>query len=153
MPSVTPPTPTPESGCDATGNAGYESTVLDLIHQERQNQGLPAYTLSVQLRSVARDHSQDMACNAFFSHTGSDGSSVGDRVSAADYTWSWVGENIFATSAASSIAPQQAFDWWMNSSGHRANILSVNYTEIGIGYVYSADSTYGSYFTAVFARP
>jgi len=157
QPSPTPQQPTQtdtgSTACAATGNPGYETTVLDLINQERQNQGLPAYALSGQLRSAARGHSQDMACNEFFSHTGSDGSSVGDRVSAEGYGWSWVGENIFATSISSSAAPQQAFDWWMNSPGHRANILNVNFTEIGIGYVYSAESTYGSYFTAVFARP
>ena len=90
-----------------------------------------------------------MACNNYFSHTGSDGSGVGDRVSAEGYDWSWVGENIFATCSSSSSAPQQAFDWWMKSTGHKANILNINFTEIG----YSADSTYGSYFTAVFARP
>jgi uncharacterized protein YkwD len=94
-----------------------------------------------------------MACNDYFSHTGSDGSNVGDRVLAEGYRWSWVGENIFATSTSSSAAAQQAFDAWMASSGHRANILSSDFTEIGIGYVYSADSAYGSYFTAVFARP
>ena len=157
QPSPTPQQPTPtETGstaCAATGNPGYETTVLDLINQERQNQGLPAYASSGGLRSAARGHSQDMACNEFFSHTGSDGSSVGDRVSTEGYDWSWVGENIFATSGSLSAAPQQAFDWWMNSPGHRANILNVNFTEIGIGYVYSAESTYGSYFTAVFAQP
>lgn len=94
-----------------------------------------------------------MACNDYFSHTGSDGSSVADRVEAEGYSWSWVGENIFATSVSSSAAAQQAFDAWMDSSGHRANILSDQFTEIGIGYVYSSESAYGSYFTAVFARP
>jgi uncharacterized protein YkwD len=94
-----------------------------------------------------------MACNDFFSHTGSDGSSVGDRVLRQGYVWSWVGENIFATGNTSSGAPQQAFDWWMNSSPHRANLLSPNYVDIGIGYIYSSGSSYGGYFTAVFARP
>lgn len=154
-PTATPVTPavTPEAGCDATGNEAYESTLLDLINEARANQGLPAYSLSSHLRSAARSHSADMACNDYLSHTGSDGSSVGERVSAEGYDWSWVGENIFATSSSSSSAPQQAFDWWMNSTGHKANILNVNFTEIGIGYMYRADSTYGSYFTAVFARP
>lgn len=156
-PSPTPQQPTPtESGgtaCDPTGNSGYENTVLDLINQARQDQGLSPYNLSGQLRAAARSHSQDMACNDTFSHTGSDGSSVGDRVSAEGYSWSWVGENIFATSSSSSAAAQQAFEGWMDSSGHKANILSSNFTEIGIGYSYTADSAYGSYFTAVFARP
>ncbi len=124
-----------------------------MINQERQGRGLQPYSLQGQLQAAARIHSTDMACNDFLSHTGSDGSSVRDRVEAQGYSWSWIGENIFATSNQSASAPQSAFDWWMNSDLHRANLLSPNYTEIGIGYRYSADSSYGGYFTAVFARP
>ncbi|MEK6587433.1 MAG: CAP domain-containing protein, partial [Chloroflexota bacterium] len=119
----------------------------------RDAQGLLSYTLQGQLAAAAQGHSTDMACNGFFSHTGSDGSNVGQRVNAQGYSWSWVGENIFATSDTSSQAPQSAFTWWMNSSAHRANLLSPNYTEIGLGYIYVAGSPYGGYFTAVFARP
>jgi uncharacterized protein YkwD len=126
---------------------------LGLINAERQGQGLAAYSMQSQLQAAARLHSTDMACNGIFGHTGSDGSSVRDRVERQGYSWSWIGENIFATSNHSSSAPQQAFDWWMNSAPHLANLLSPNYTEIGIGYVYLAGSPYGGYFTAVFARP
>jgi len=58
-----------------------------------------------------------------------------------------------ATGETSPNPPQRAFTWWMNSAPHRANLLSPNYTDIGLGYAYSADSSYGGYFTAVFARP
>jgi uncharacterized protein YkwD len=126
---------------------------LGLINAERQDQGLAAYSMQSQLQAAARLHSADMACNGIFGHTGSDGSSVRDRVERQGYSWSWIGENIYATSNHSSSAPQQAFDWWMNSAPHRANLLSPNYIEIGIGYVYLAGSPYGGYFTAVFARP
>jgi len=94
-----------------------------------------------------------MACNSFVSHTGSDGSTVRDRIARQGYSWTWAGENIYATGNTSSSAPQQVFDWWMNSAPHRANLLSPNYTDIGLGYMYSPDSNYGGYFTAVFARP
>jgi uncharacterized protein YkwD len=126
---------------------------LGLINQERQNQGLRPYAMQSQLRAAARAHSTDEACNGFLSHTGSDGSSVRDRVEREGYSWSWIGENIFATGDTSSGAPQRAFDWWMNSAPHRANLLSPNYTEIGIGYMYLAGSGYGGYFTADFAKP
>ena len=126
---------------------------MGLINDERAAQGLPAYAAQGQLQTAARLHSTDMACNSFLSHTGSDGSTVGMRVAAQGYSLSWVGENILATSDTSSQAPQSAFDWWMNSPDHRANLLSPNYTEIGIGYIYVAGSPYGGYFTAVFARP
>jgi len=148
-----PPTATSAAACSPTGNTGFESTLLGLINQERTNQGLAAYNLQSQLQAAARLHSTDMACNDFLSHTGSDGSTSHDRIVRQGYTPSWWGENIFATGDTSSGAPQRAFTWWMNSALHRANLLSPNYTDIGLGYMYSADSSYGGYFTAVFARP
>lgn len=147
-----PPTDTPESTCTLTGNSGFENTLLGLINAERQNQGLRAYSMQGQLQAAARVHSADMACNSFISHTGSDGSGVRDRVGRQGYSWSWIGENIFSTGTTSSSAPQVAFDWWMNSAPHRANLMSPNYTEIGLGYRYNPDTRRG-YFTAVFARP
>lgn len=151
--TLAPPTATPAADCAATGNSAFESRLLELINAERVSRGLGAYRLQSQLQSAARRHSQDMACNGFLSHTGSDGSSVRDRVEQEGYDWSWIGENLFATGDTSSSAPQRAFDWWMNSAPHRANLLSPNYTEIGLGYRYLAGSGYGGYFTAVFARP
>ena len=148
-----PATSTAPSTCDATANSGFEDTLLGLINQERQNRGLAPYGLQSQLRAAARAHSTDMACNSFLSHTGSDGSTVRSRVEREGYRWSWIGENIFASGDTSSGAPQRAFDWWMNSTPHRANLLSPNYTEIGLGYMYRSASAYGGYFTAVFARP
>ena len=121
-----------------------------MINTERQSQGLTPYDSQGQLQAAARGHSTDMACNNFFLQTGSDDSSVGDRVSAQGYSWSSVGENIFAGGSAT---PQSAFDWWMNSAPHRANLLHANFTEIGIGYIDEPNSQYQGYFTAVFARP
>jgi uncharacterized protein YkwD len=151
--TIPAPTATPSGACSPGGNSGFESTLLGLINAERESQDLDPYSAQGQLQAAARGHAADMACNHFFSHTGSDGSSVGQRVNAQGYSWSWVGENIFATSNSSSSAPQQAFDWWMNSTLHRANLLSPNYTQIGLGYVHLAGSDYGGYFVAVFARP
>jgi uncharacterized protein YkwD len=152
-PTGAPATPTEERDCAPSGNSSFETVLLGLINAERESRGLHAYRLQSQLQSAARRHSRDMACNAFVSHTGSDGSSVRDRVEEEGYDWSWIGENIFATGDTSSAAPQRAFEWWMNSAPHRANLLSPNYTEIGIGVVYLSGSGYGGYFTAVFARP
>jgi uncharacterized protein YkwD len=154
-PSATsaPPTSTTAPDCNPAGNPGFEGALLDLVNAERLRQGLTAYNANGQLQAAARLHSTDMACNGFLSHTGSDGSSVGDRVQRQGYSWSWVGENIYASGNTSAGAAQQAFDWWMNSAPHRANLLSPNYVDIGIGYEYWAGSPYGGYFTAVFARP
>lgn len=151
-PSATslPPSATPDPSCTAALNASYEITLLGLINQERVDQGLPPYNSNSQLQAAARGHSIDMACNGYFSHTGSDGSNVGQRVNAEGYSWSWVGENIYAGTSAT---PQSAFTWWMNSAPHQANLLNSNYVDIGIGYVYEPSSPYGGYFTTVFAKP
>jgi len=150
--TAAPPAPTltpTASTCDAAAVASVEAQVVDLINAERGAQGLAAYTVDSSLRAAARVHAADMACNHFTSHTGSDGSSVRDRVERQGYTWSWIGENYFIGGGNA----QTAFNWWMNSTPHRANLLSPNYTQFGVGYVYDADSDYGGYFVVVFAKP
>jgi uncharacterized protein YkwD len=148
--TVAPPTSTTASTCASTGNGAFESTLLSLINQERQDRGLDSYDAQGQLQAAARIHSADMACNGFVSHTGSDGSGVRDRVERQGYDWSWIGENIYCTGDTSGGAPQRVFDWWMNSAPHQANLMSPNYTDIGLGYIYAASR---GCFTAVFARP
>lgn len=120
-----------------------------MINDARQAQGLHPLSAQGQLTAAARTHSDDMACNDFISHTGSDGSRPSDRVTAQGYSFSWIGENIFAGSSS----PQTTFEWWMDSEPHRNNILHGNYTEIGIGYGYLSGSRYSNHYTAVFARP
>jgi uncharacterized protein YkwD len=116
---------------------------------ERANAGLSALSPQGQLGSAAQLHSEDMACNNYFSHTGQNGSDVGSRVQGQGYNWSSVGENI----AAGYSSPENVVAGWMKSPGHKANILGADYTEIGIGYAFSENSDYGSYWTAVFASP
>jgi uncharacterized protein YkwD len=135
--------------CNPSGNSAYESQLIALINQERADEGLPPLSGQSQLTSAARIHSADMACNGFFSHISPTTGSPFDRIAAQGYSFSAAGENIAAgySSAASTV------ETWMNSAGHRANILSANYVHIGIGYAYWEDSTYGAYWTAVFASP
>ncbi|MFZ5884806.1 MAG: CAP domain-containing protein, partial [Chloroflexota bacterium] len=135
--------------CPYQTNPSYEARVLELINIERAKVGLPALLSQSQLATAARLHSADMACNNFFSHTGSDGASLSERVERQGYSWLYLGENI----AAGYPTPESVVDAWMNSSGHRANILNANYTEIGIGYAYWYDSTYGAYWTTDFGKP
>ncbi|NPV75550.1 MAG: hypothetical protein HPY59_04165 [Anaerolineae bacterium] len=160
IPPTIPPTPTatltnvpipptsPPAACAATGNTAYEQTLLTLINQERANQGLSALNWQSQLATAARLHSTDMACNNFFSHTGSSGSTFDQRIRAQGYSFSYAAENL-----AAGGGPQDAFNSWMNSPGHRANMLSPNLQEIGIGYMYNGGTTYGGYFTANFGAP
>jgi uncharacterized protein YkwD len=140
------------SGCVYSGNSAYESTLIGLINDLRSSLSLSPLSANSLLGNAARDHSQDMACNDYFSHTGLDGSSASSRVAAAGYSYSWVGENIYAGSGSYGT-PQQAYDTWLNSPAHYDNMTNPNYTEIGIGFISCADSTYQNYFTANFARP
>lgn len=147
-PSATTPPTSPPSACAASGNAGYEQTLFSLINQERANQGLSALNWQSQLATAASVHSTDMACNNFFSHTGSNGSTFDQRIRAQGYSFSSAAENLFAGGG-----PQDAFTAWMNSPGHRANMLNPNLQEIGIGYMYNGGTTYGGYYTANFGTP
>ena len=127
--------------------------VVELTNIERAKAGLQPLELNNQLLNAAQDHSNDMAQDDFFSHTGADGSSIGDRVRASGYQYSTTGENI----AAGQTTPAQVVEGWMNSPGHRANILNPNYTEIGVGYEYLQNDTgsvnYNHYWTQVFGTP
>lgn len=126
-----------------------------MINKERKDRGLPALSQHSSLRQAARRHSQDMACNDHFSHTGTDGSTLGSRLLDAGYSYSWAAENIGASSSQS-FSAQSVVTMWMNSPGHRKNILSENAKHIGVGFRYVDDSDsgdYDAYYTADFARP
>lgn len=124
--------------------------VLELTNKERSKVGLEPLKLNKQLANAADNHSDSMARDDFFSHTGADGSSVSDRVINNGYEYSTVGENI----AAGQRSAEEVVQTWMDSPGHRANILNPDYTEIGIGYEYLENDTgavnYNHYWTQVF---
>ena len=126
----------------------YDAELLTLTNAKRQNAGLPALRLSSQLGQVAQNHAEDMAINNYFSHIGLNGSQLSERVEAIGYDFSYVGENI----SAGRTTPLDTIQGWMNSQGHRENILNPNYTEIGFGYAYSPSSEYGHYWVQVFAK-
>jgi uncharacterized protein YkwD len=141
------------SGCAAAEDKGVEQQVLALINQQRQSNGLPALNEDPALDKAALIHSQDMACNNFVGHNGSDGSTWYDRISAQGYSYSNANENIFYGTPDYGGDAQGAVTWWMNSPIHRDNILNDTNSDIGIGYVYDANSQYGGYYTVDFARP
>jgi len=134
----------------------FEVQMLALINAERAANGLQPLTLNAKLNSSAEDHSQWMLQADVFSHTGSGGSSAGDRMRAAGYVFSgsWAnGENIAWQSlrGAPGIADDviNLHQSLMNSPGHRANILSANFTEIGIGIETGGFRTGGTDWPAV----
>ncbi len=115
-------------------NSEYAQQVVELVNQERWNNGgLPPLKRNALLDQSAHTHSSNMAERDFFSHCDLDTkTSPFDRIGAAGYSYWAAAENI----AAGYGSPAEVMDGWMSSSGHRRNILSTNYREIGIGYVY-----------------
>lgn len=110
---------------------------------------VPALTWSCTLGQVATNHSQDMASNNFFSHTGSNGLSPFDRMSNLGYNYRAAGENIYAGSASASSATNA----WLQSPGHCANIMSPSFTEMGGAMQQNSSSTYRYYWTVNFGTP
>lgn len=139
-------TVTPASGCGAQENPDFEAEVFSLINAERAREGIGLLARNEKLDAAAQRHSNDMACNNFMSHTGSDGSSPWDRMDQAGYTWIRAAENV----AAGYSSPASVVDGWMNSAGHRANILDPSLEDVGIAHAYQSGTTYGHYWTTDF---
>lgn len=127
--------------------------VLDITNGYRSQAGLSPLTLNNRLNRAAQGHSESMALDDFFSHTGIDGSSPFDRIESEGYQFRTAAENI----AAGYSTPESVVAAWMNSPGHRANILDGSLHEIGIGYYFLANDpgtlTYNSYWTQAFGTP
>jgi len=138
-----------QASCGETVNSSFEDQVLTLINAERAAKGLNPLARDSRLDTAARLHSADMACSNYFSHDSLDGSSPWDRIHRQGYEYWFAAENI----AAGYGTPAAVVDGWMNSSGHRANILNPDLTQIGIGYAYKGTSDYDSYWTTDFASP
>ncbi len=147
-----PPTATPtRPPCRPAGAAAVESLVLSLVNGERTRRGLPPLTRHPALEAAAQAHARDMACHNFLSHTGSDGSSVRERMARYGYQpivrWS---ENIFMGMDGYND-PILAVNWWMDSEVHRRAILSADLVHIGVGYAYAPARDAG-YYVLVFGR-
>lgn len=135
-------------------NSNFVNQVVELTNQERARFGLAPLRFNAQLQSSAQTHSQNMAGQDFFSHTGKDGSSATARIQATGYIGdaaAWrTGENI----AAGQSTPQTVVQGWMNSPGHKANILNPDLLEIGVGYFFMQSDTgavnYNHYWTQNF---
>jgi len=123
-----------------------------MVNYQREQAGVAPLSASSALTSAARSHSQDMAVNNFFSHTGSNGSSPFDRMAAAGFSFSYAAENIYAGSGSNNN-PGSAVSAWMGSEGHKTNMLNPIYTHAGVGYWCNSSSEYGGYFTLDLAKP
>ena len=131
--------PASTSGMDAT-----ELEVLRLTNVERAKAGCGPVKGNAQLTKSATGHSRDMADNNYFSHTSLDGRTFSDRIKAAGYPGGTLAENI----AAGQRTAASVMESWMNSPGHRANILNCGYRDLGVGHVLGGE--YGHYWTQNF---
>lgn len=109
----------------------YESEVIRLVNVIRSQNGLKPLATNWELSRVARYKSQDMADKKYFSHTSPTYGSPFDMMRSFGIYYRTAGENI----AYGQRTPKEVVDAWMNSSGHRANILNASYTQIGVGFV------------------
>ncbi len=120
------------------------AAVLRLTNEERAKAGCPALATNERLAGAAQKHTDWQSVNGM-SHTGEGGSTAGTRATAAGYGWRMVGENV----AFGYATPEAVMTGWMNSSGHRANILNCSYRELGIGV---ARGSQGLFWTQLFGR-
>lgn len=126
------------------GVSTQAEAVLLLVNNERAKHGLKALSLSENLTSIATMKAKDMAVNAYFSHDSPTYGSPFQMLQKFGVSYKSAGENI----AAGQKTAQEVMNGWMNSSGHRANILNAKYTEIGVGYF--PGGSYGVYWTQIF---
>lgn len=142
QPTTAPP-PAPPPNTKPTPPTEYTDLELKLVaahNQVRIQHDVRSLNAHIQLMRAARKHAQWMSDNHTMSHTGAGGSNAGDRVRAEQYRWSTCGENI----AAGYPSIDAVMVGWMQSAGHKKNILNKDYQEIGVGVV-------GRYWCVVFA--
>lgn len=119
----------------------YENEVIRLVNEIRTENGLKPLTTNWELSRIARYKSEDMSDNRYFSHTSPTYGTPFQMIRAFGLSYRSAGENI----AYGQRTPAAVVNAWMNSSGHRANILNASYTQIGVGYCAS-----GNYWTQMF---
>ena len=124
--------------------SSYQQQVLELVNKERSKKGLSPLTLDYSLSSVATKKSQDMINRNYFDHTSPTYGSPFDMMKEFCISYRSAGENI----AKGQRTPQEVMNAWMNSSGHRANILSSNFTKLGVGIAKDSNGTL--YWTQMF---
>ncbi|OJE49166.1 serine protease [Bacillus proteolyticus] len=126
---------------EAKSLSEFEQRVVELTNAERTKQGLPALKIDTELSKVARIKSEDMQKNNYFDHNSPTYGSPFDMMKKFGISYTSAGENI----AQGQRTPEEVVQAWMNSAGHRANILNNSFTHIGVGYVES-----GNYWTQQF---
>ncbi len=126
-----------------TANSSYAAQVVSLVNAERAKQGLSALTIDTKVQQAAQTRAGELKTS--FAHTRPSGASCFTALTEAGVFYSRAGENI----AYGQSTPEAVVQAWMNSSGHRANILSSSFTTIGVGYtVVNGTAYWAQLFTA-----
>jgi uncharacterized protein YkwD len=140
------------------GFSNFQQDLMNRVNAARANTRMcgntfypaaPAVAWNTKLFNAAAGHSTDMATKNYFSHTSKDGRTFSQRITAAGYAWRSAGENI----AAGYTTPAAVMDGWLKSPGHCANIMSANFTEVGMACAKTTTSSYKYYWTMDLARP
>lgn len=140
-------TQTAQAAPASSAYGSYEQQVVDLVNKERAAAGLPALKVNTKLAAVAEKKAEDLRDNNYFDHQSPTYGSPFDMMKQFGISYTSAGENI----AKGQKTPAAVMDGWMNSPGHKANILNSSYTEIGVGYVTDANGT--TYWVQHFIRP
>ncbi len=117
-------------GCFSISYADEVSDLTKLLNAERTAKGRKALRVSETLNTVAQKHAEDMVAKGYFSHTGQDGSTLGERMKRQGYMFCYAAENI----ASGQKSPEETMTSWRNSAGHNKNNLSRKSTEVGAGF-------------------
>ena len=141
-PTTAPPTTTAPAGLDP-----MLVEVLTLVNAERAQRGIAPLQIQAQLNQAAQVHSEDQARRNTLTHYGPNGETPGDRIDDTGYQYRTWGEN----AAMGFRSAASVMTGWMNSPGHRQNILNSAFTEIGLGIAVSSSGA--PYWTQVFAAP
>lgn len=134
---------TKATSTSAPSSSNYERRVVELVNIERQKIGLEPLTLDSAISNVARIKSKDMSDNNYFAHHSPTYGSAGDMLTQNGIKYSAWGENI----AAGQRTPEDVVNGWMHSEGHKANILSSDFSKIGVGYVNNGRPHWTQIFT------
>jgi uncharacterized YkwD family protein len=128
--SAAKPVAKPTAPSAPSNVSGYASQVFSLVNQQRSKAGLKPLAWNAKLANMAMVKAKDMKKNNYFDHNSPTYGSPFNMMSRFGISYSWAGENI----AMGQRSPAEVMNAWMNSSGHRANILNAHYTSIGVAY-------------------
>jgi uncharacterized protein YkwD len=137
----------------ATGLGSMEAAMFSQHNQQRAGAGLGALNVDASLTNIARRRAQDMAANNYFAHTSPTGETAFTLMNGVGYVYAIAGENIARNNYPDGESVSVAMSGFMNSPGHRANILNCALKEIGVGYATDSSSRYGVYWTQDFGTP